>query len=426
MGLFRPVDDILLALLFLLIFSRGLGLLFRRVNVSPVVGEVLGGIVLSPLVLGILTDFSDVQTFAEFAVIVVMFHSGLYTDFSAFRSQRWGSILIGALGVAVTFALIFTASLLVLSFSLETSLFLGAIISNSAIEVSSTVLRHTRFKRLKTLVVGASFVDDIMAVFVLGVVLTFVRTTPGILIPVIGNVEGIQLTLLSLSFTSLQVGLFLILTFFVLTKVSHKVLDRIVPRGFEVLLSFGFFLAFSLGIVSKWVGLHEVIGVYIAGLLLSSWSQVPDPMMKRGVAFMKFKTFFTRMTESLFSPIFFGVVGIMLGSALVTEGGGSVPYVMLGSLALFLLAIAGKSIGCGLGARLKGTVPSGAMLIGVAMWGRGALELILIKTGLREGFISPEEFSMVILMTMLTILITPLAYRLTVKWKEDQLEDAGL
>jgi len=191
-------------------------------------------------------------------------------------------------------------------------------------------------------------------------------------------------------------------------------------------LFFGFFLAFSLGIVSKWVGLHEVIGVYIAGLLLSSWSQVPDPMMKRGVAFMKFKTFFTRMTESLFSPIFFGVVGIILGSALVTEGGGSVPYIMLGSLALFLLAIAGKSIGCGLGARLKGTVPSGAMLIGVAMWGRGALELILIKTGLREGFISPEEFSMVVLMTMLTILITPLAYRLTVKWKEDQLEDAGL
>jgi Kef-type K+ transport system membrane component KefB len=131
------------------------------------------------------------------------------------------------------------------------------------------------------------------------------------------------------------------------------------------------------------------------------------------------------MTESLFSPIFFGVVGIMLGSALVKEGGGSVPYIILGALALFLLAVAGKSIGCGWGARMRGTAPSGAMIIGVAMWGRGALELILIKTGLREGFISPEEFSMVVIMTMLTVLITPLAYRLAVRWKEDQLEDAG-
>jgi Kef-type K+ transport system membrane component KefB len=323
-------------------------------------------------------------------------------------------------------ALIFIVSYLVLSLSLETSLFLGAIISNSAIEVSSTVLRHTRFKRLRTLVVGASFVDDIMAVFVLGVVLTFVRTTPGVLVPFVGNVEGVMLTVLSLTFTSLQVGLFLVLTFFVLTRLSQKVLDRVVPRGFEVLLSLGFFLAFGLGIISKWIGLHEVIGVYIAGLLLSSWSQVPDPMMKRGVAFMKFKSFFTRMTESLFSPIFFGVVGIMLGSALVDEGGGSILYIMIGAITLFLVAIAGKSVGCGIGARRKGLAPSGALVIGVAMWGRGALELILIKTGLREGFISQEEFSMVVLMTMMTILITPLAYRLVTKWKEHQLEEAGL
>ena len=65
MGLFASVDDILIALLFLLIFSRGLGLLFRRVNISSVVGEVLGGILLSPLVLGLLDDFSDLETFAE-------------------------------------------------------------------------------------------------------------------------------------------------------------------------------------------------------------------------------------------------------------------------------------------------------------------------------------------------------------------------
>ncbi|MGA1848184.1 MAG: cation:proton antiporter, partial [Thermoplasmatota archaeon] len=90
MEIFKPIDDILIALLLLLLLSRALGLLFQRFKISPIAGEVIGGLLLSPLILNMLseapgTGTPDLITFSEFAIIVIMFHSGLYTDFSSFR-----------------------------------------------------------------------------------------------------------------------------------------------------------------------------------------------------------------------------------------------------------------------------------------------------------------------------------------------------
>ena len=150
MAIFQPIDDILIALLLLLLMSRSLGLLFQKLRISPIAGEVLGGLLLSPLLLNVLSESQglgtpDIMVFSEFAIIIIMFHSGLHTDFSSFRQFKWTSILIGALGVIASFSMIFALSFWVFQLSLETSLFLGAILSNSAIEVSSAMLINTKF-----------------------------------------------------------------------------------------------------------------------------------------------------------------------------------------------------------------------------------------------------------------------------------------
>lgn len=402
-----------------------------RFNISPIAGEVIGGLLLSPLLLNVVSDSAangtpDLITFSEFAIIVIMFHSGLHTDFTTFRQMKWTSIVVGLMGVIFSFGFIFTLSLGVFRLSIETSLFLGAILSNSAIEVSSAMLSNTRYDKLRTIVVGASFIDDILAVFVLGVVLSLVTGTPGILIPIIGEVTGPAFTAIGLTWTSIKVIAFLLGTFYVLSRVSQKLLDRFSSRGFEVLLSIGFLSALALGLISKWVGLHEVIGVYLAGLILSQWGVLPDPMLKRGINWMKFKETFTHIMDALFSPIFFGVVGLLLGSNLVQEGGDSILYIFIGVLLFSFFAFMGKIIGCGAGARIKKIAPAGALLIGASMGGRGALEFILIKSGLKEGYLSANEFSIIIIVTLITILVTPVLYQLIQSWKSDELDSSGL
>jgi Kef-type K+ transport system membrane component KefB len=410
LAVFQPVDDILIALLILLLVSRVLGLMSKRFNLSPMVGEVLGGLLLSPLFLNVLAVGSDLELFASFAIIVIMFHSGISTDFSSFRRHQVSSLVIAIMGVAVTAVSIFCLVYLVLGFPFDTSLFLGAIIANSAIEVTASILRNSS-ERLRAIVIGASFVDDVMAVFLLGVVLTFVGSEPHEVLPLL-QYMGVHVSRgVALLITSAKVLFFLLSVFFIFSKLFAVLLDRFVNRGFEVLLTIGFLTAFGLGIFSKWVGLHEVIGVYLAGLILARWGILPDPMLTRGIASMKFQETLSFMMDSLFSPIFFGFVGVLLGGALAGLGG-DLAMIYLWVVLIAAIAIGGKIIGCGLGAKLRGFPTPGALLIGIALGGRGALEFILIQSGLNTGLLDQSQFSTIILVVLVTILITPFLFRL--------------
>jgi len=50
----------------------------------------------------------------------------------------------------------------------------------------------------------------------------------------------------------------------------------------------------------------------------------------------------------------------------------------------------------------------------------------LIKSRLKEGLLSPDEFSIIIIVTLMTILITPILYSITQKVKEKDLDDTDL
>jgi len=411
LALFEPVTDTLLALLILLLLSRTFGLLSDRFSISPMFGNVLAGLALSPLILNVLTIQADLSTFASFAIIVIMFHSGINTDFSSFKDNRVTSLVVGTFGVIVSFFLIFSLSFWIFDFSFEASLFLGAILSNSAIEVCSTLLRDSRDERIKSIVIGASFVDDVLAVFVLGVVLSFVHRPSSILEPITGETSDLITNGINLVFTSIKVIAFLLITFYLLTHFTGRLLDRFSRRGFPVLLSIGFILAFALGIFASWMGLHEIIGVYLAGLILSQWGVRSDPMLTRGVNLMKFKETLSYMMVSLFSPLFFGYVGIRLGDALIDQGGGELLLLFVGVVLFTIFSFMGKIVGCGAGARIKGMVPDQAVIIGIAMIGRGALELILIRSGADEKLIDSTQFSILTIVTLFTILLTPVLYR---------------
>ncbi|MCK5773841.1 MAG: cation:proton antiporter [Thermoplasmata archaeon] len=411
MALFSPISDILLALLILLVLCRMLGLIFERYGISPIVGNVMGGLLLSPLILNLLASDGDLSVFVSFAIIVIMFQSGVFTDFASFKRYRMTSLVVGTMGVVVSFALIFVLSYWGFHFSLEASMLLAAILSNSAIEVCAVMLKDSRNERLRSIVIGASFVDDILAVFVLGVVLSFTKHSSPLPENIVGGTSDAVTAAMDLGFTSVKVIVFLLVTSYVLSLVVGKVLDRFSRKGFTLLLSIGFIFAFGLGILAKWVGLHEVIGVYIAGLLISRWGISPDPMLARGVSLMKFKETLNSMVVSLFSPLFFGFIGIMLGDALSDQGVSQIGVLLLGVLIFTFFALMGKVVGCGIGARMKGIMPKEAMLIGAAMGGRGALELILIRSSTDEGFLNSYQFLILTVVTLMTILLTPVIYR---------------
>jgi Kef-type K+ transport system membrane component KefB len=76
-------------------------------------------------------------------------------------------------------------------------------------------------------------------------------------------------------------------------------------------------------------------------------------------------------------------------------------------LALSFVAVMGKWVGAGLGARWAGFTWREASQLGAGMISRGEVGLILASVGLRQSLLSEREFSAIIGMVLISTLITP-------------------
>ena len=390
-----------LFLLILIFLGRFFGLIFSKYKFQSLIGEVLAGVLLSPLILGILYPTEALKTFSQFGIIMLMLLSGLLTDFKSFKEYKKSSVIVGVMGVLFSVILIFFG-LIFLSVSWQTALFISVILSNTAVEVCARLMMEsTVSKEIHAIVMGASFVDDIVAVFLIGVV---------------GSITlGENITFVSLTIVSLEVIAFILLSLMAIPYLFEKfsVIDKLIgtgPKREKILLTFTILFAILFAIIAQYSGLQGVIGAYIGGLIIGEWGSKVGPMLKRRVAYEDLVDDIEPITHALFTPLFFGFVGLQLGAILSQFG--TTLYMWLIVILLTILAIVGKFFGCGLGSKMSGLDWKSSGFIGMAMGGRGALELVLISLGYDKGIVPGEVFAAVIFVTLLTVIITPIQLRI--------------
>jgi Kef-type K+ transport system membrane component KefB len=403
--------DYLYWLILLLLFGRALGEIFRRFDFQPLIGEVLAGLILGPAVLSLIVipqgGENPLEYFSQFGIIMLMLIAGLITDFESFSANKVSSIVIGALGVLASFVLVFLPVRFLFGVDFIPSLFIAAILSNTAIEVCAGIMIDSRNQRLKNVVMGASFVDDIIAVFLIGIVSPLVF------------VKGEYIPLADVAWLALRVILFLFIALVIVSKLIEKVFDRI-HKGTEEykwMLTATFILTFVFALAATWVGLHYVIGAYMAGLIVGKWGSKVGPLLRRRITWRKLIEDINPPLRAIFGPIFFGYIGLS-ASIILQEGSPDFRYVVPFILALVLFVFLGKIVGCGLGARLCKFKSSESFLIGCAMCGRGALELVLLSFGLEIGVINESQFISLVVVTLVTIVLTPILYTMATKRSE--------
>ena len=113
-----------------------------------------------------------------------------------------------------------------------------------------------------------------------------------------------------------------------------------------------------------------------------------------------------RCGYALFVPLFFVYVGIEAHFQSV----GHVPLLLLAGF--IAIAIVTKVVGCGGGALMCRFNAHEALTVGVGMVSRGEVALITASIGLQAGLITSSLFSIVILISLVTTLITPLLLKL--------------
>ncbi|MEE0701487.1 MAG: cation:proton antiporter [Anaerotignum sp.] len=115
-----------------------------------------------------------------------------------------------------------------------------------------------------------------------------------------------------------------------------------------------------------------------------------------------------------FTPIFFASIGI---KTVIT---GMSQELILFTLALLIVAILSKIVGCGLGAKICGFSNMDSLAIGVGMISRGEVALSVAQKGEQAGLISSTLFPAIVLVVIVTTLITPILLKAVVYMKEQK------
>jgi len=386
-----------LYLLLLLISALFFGKVAEKLGQTAIVGNILGGIVAGPLLIALLglMPFSGLDQVTrdlhpenveekvfflmDFAIVMLMFASGLEMRVKDFIASFNTGILTASLGVIVPFTLGFVCSYLYLG-DIMVSLYVGAALSITAVALSITTLIqmdaiHTRFGMT---IVNAAIVDDIIGIIMLSVLLSVSQTGNFPNPFMVGGMVVLAVVFVALSLYVMP-GLF--------KKVYTGVHDMRISEnvGFTILI------AGLMAVVAHLIGLHLMIGAFLGGMAVrSSLNQRARKALER-------------WAFGFFGPVFFAWVGFS-----ITFSGLAISAFLP---MILLIAFVGKLLGSGLGARLSGLSWSESSLVGIGMNGKAAVELILAAVALRAGIIDRDLYSAVVIMAATLAITTPLLLR---------------
>lgn len=389
----------LMYLAIILISTKVLGLFSRKINAPAVFGAIIAGIILGPSVLNLISfDSQDgifIETVAEVGVILLMFSAGLETDLNEIRKDGKASFVAALIGVIGP---LIGGTLCYLQFFHTTggkdemlkALFIGVSLTATSVSITVETLREMGKLngRVGNTILGAAVMDDIIGIIVLTIV------------------SGMKDTSISIVTVLVKIVLYLVLICILLFITSK--LRPFIERGDEkrriviLAVAFCFILAF---VSERYFGIADITGAYFAGLMFCT---------------MKVRTYISRRVEIasylIFSPVFFASIGLK------TSITGFDLHMLLFCMALLVIAVITKVIGCGLGTKLCGYSGKEALQVGVGMISRGEVALIVAQKGYQYGLVDDTLFAPIVLVVIITTLITPVLLKIAMKNNDENAE----
>jgi Kef-type K+ transport system membrane component KefB len=418
-----PIAPVLLVLAVILIAAKLGGELFERLGLPPVLGELIGGIVLGNLALVHpgwnlfeplrITSVQGywaiaVDSLARLGVILLLFEVGLESTVKGMAKVGASSFLVAALGVIAPMLLGFGASWIFIKqipselsasvhsgFSLHyIHLFVGSVLCATSVGITARVLKD--LGRLQTkeaqIILGAAVIDDVLGLMVLAVVSGIVSAAALGQPMAMGAVLGLLgLSVLFLGGT-LTVGSFLV----------PRIMDHASKlRTSGVMLVSSLVFAFVIAYLADLVGLAPIIGAFAAGLLL-------EKVHFRGFGGQVQIEELIRPVSTFLVPVFFVTMGIQVR----LESFSNLPVLGLAA-ALTVAAVVGKQV-CSLGLLERNL---DRISVGIGMIPRGEVGLIFASIGVNLKVVDHATYSALVIMIIVTTLITPPLLSLTLKRK---------
>jgi Kef-type K+ transport system membrane component KefB len=362
--------------LFALLLATKLGdELFKRLGQPALIGEILGGVVVGPALLGWYQLSPETSLFAQIGAVLLLFEVGVQTRVGEVARVGATALAVALLGVAFPFAggyLVGSA----LGLSFAGRVFLASALTATSVGITSGALRS--FGALATqsgrVILGAAVIDDVLAMLIVAVAVGIAA----------GEVNAGRILLL-LALAAAFIGIVVIGGTGILRRRRSLLTD---PRFAETPFLPGMILMLGLAALAARVGLAAIIGAFLAGMVVGESSERHALETE------------TAPVAAFFTPFFFGFVGAQIDPAAFS----SLPT--LGLLGVItLLAVVAKFAGSFLGAIRTGRAR--AVLIAWGMVPRGEVEIIVAGLALTAGAIEPNLNAVIVGMVVITAIIVP-------------------
>ena len=366
----------------------------RRIGIPAVVGEITGGLLIGPTVLGRLAPNFHAWLFppsgpiaesrtaiARVGMLFFIVTIGLDISVGEFRRIGRKALAVGTIGTLVPLALGFVMCYVfpdVIGVTQKdlfaTALFMGSILSLSANPVIARILMDMGlFKSdIGRTIMAATLVDDLVGWGLFAVILAeFAPHATG---------QGQGMAILGIVF--LFIGGILLLGRFVLPPLlerAHRNLPQ--PSG---LISCIVLLALLGAAGSEFLGLHSFLGAFVVGIALADESRRhPRPFEMIG-----------DFSYAVFTPVFF--VSMAIGADFVA---GFDPWLVA---LITAVAFVGKICGVFIGGRLAGMDSRQSLAVGCGLNARGILGIVMAAAAYEAQLIDLRLYVACVLMCVIT------------------------
>ena len=395
-----PHETFVTDLAIIMILASIVTLAFFKIRQPLIIGYLFAGMLIGPLSplwtsllpengspgtaagIGILSDLSALNLFADIGVILLLFVIGIEFPFTKIRSIGRVAVGSGTLGLFATLGVVFMAAS-ALGLNFMDSLFIAAALSISSTAIIIKILQDSGKikKESSILVLGILIVEDVIAVILIASLES---------IALVGAVSIETVVLVALVASGLFIG-----TFTIGRRVIPPLIDKVASaENREILLLSVLGVCFGYALLANVVGLSVAIGAFLAGVLVAeSKSSEVSKILSSPI-------------KDMFVAIFFVSVGALMD---VTQ---------LESYIFIAIALIAVTVAMKFGANLLGNMAfrqeKGKSLRSAFALSapRGEFSIIIVKVGVDMGVVSAFLFPLIGLITIITAFISPFLIRM--------------